>query len=198
MKYTEKKSKVDLNSVMRYLWRPVLLAVALLIANFSIAQVEVKVVFLRGFAGTKGSSNNSVLNIRNFSTMGVSRAYFVQNNPTELFIAQGNDIPGVLRLKFSNNSTVDINGAINWRGPSGNNIEYFGFIPSPSVTPVVVNLVGGGTITLNNTSNYGLFKNSSTLTYADATNVSGNAATGGILDALNSYLSEEKVRGGDI
>ncbi|MEY5034888.1 MAG: hypothetical protein RL447_1266, partial [Bacteroidota bacterium] len=187
-----------LNRIIINLLRPAFVLAAMLFAYASFAQVEVKVVFLRGFVGTKGSSNNSVVNIRNFSTLGVSRAYFVQNNPTEEFVAQGNDIPGILRLKFLDNSIVDINGAINWRGPSGNDIQYFGFIPATTVTPVVVNLPGGGTYTLDNTSNYGLFKNSSTLSYADASDVSGNAATNGLLEALNAYLLEQKVKGGDI
>ena len=45
------------------------------------------------------------------------------------------------------------------------------------------------TYTLDDSSNYGLRFNTSTKTYANASNASGNAAMTGVLDALNAYLA---------
>lgn len=166
--------------------------------NYAFSQAEVRVSFSRGFIGTRGTSSNSALDIKTFPTLGVTRAYFVQNSSTGLFTAQGNDIPGIVRLVLTSGSTVDINGAINWRGPSGNQIQYFGFIPAPSISPVTLNLPGGGTYTISATSNFGLLQNGSSLTFTDNTDITGNAATNGILEALNSYLITQRVNGGTI
>lgn len=163
-----------------------------------IAQTQIMVSFSRGSIGTIGNNSNTAINPRTFATLGVTRAYFIQNSTSGLFTAQGNDIPGTVRLILTSGSSVDVNGAINWRGPSGNDIQYFGFIPIPNLTPIALNLPSGGTYVINGTSNFALLKNGSSFTLSDNVTIDGNAATNGILDALNSYLTSQRVNGGTI
>ena len=76
----------------------VLVLLFLTIAANAFAQTEIRVSFSRGFIGVKGTSTNSALNIKTFPTLGVTRAYFVQNSTTGRFVSQGNDIPGIVRF----------------------------------------------------------------------------------------------------
>ena len=170
--------KLQINHLIKSLLTIILAITLTIVSN---AQSQVMVSFSRGSIGTIGNNSNTSLNPLTFPTLGVTRAYFVQNSTTGLFTAQGNDIPGTVRLMLTSGSSVDINGAINWRGPSGN-IEYFGFIPDPAITPVTLNLPSGGTFVITGTSNFALLKNGSTFTLNDNTTLTGNAATTGILD----------------
>jgi hypothetical protein len=151
--------------------------------------------FPQGFVGTLGSNTGQANAIKNFATLGVTTAYFIQNSDTGAFGGtQGNDLSGTLRLVLNSGQIVNIRGAINWRITQGSTLHYFGFVPAPGSSQ---NIVYGNnqTHTLNDVSNYGLRKIGSTVSYADGTNVSGNAATSGLVTFLNDYLTVIRASG---
>ena len=158
---------------------------------------SVSVPFPEGFIGTVGTSKSKADSIQTFTTLDIDRATFSQNSTTGLFTAQGNDIPGTLRLVLDNGTTVDIPGAINWRDTNGSTLNAFGFIPDPAAASQTITYGTNGqlSLTLNSSSNYGLRLLGSSVTYVDGTNISGNAATNGLLDALNNYLTTVQANG---
>ena len=121
--------------------------------------------------------------------MGWSNVQFVQNSPTGVFVAQGNDIIGSVLITDSNGTKHTINGFVKWRTPSGNSPSTLVFSPSQSVTLATNSANGSATYTLDDTKYIGLTFNGSTITIANDGSVSGNAATNGLLDALNAYLA---------
>ncbi len=150
---------------------------------------QVSVPFPEGFIGTRGSNSGQADGIVNFSTLGITKASFFQNSTTGTFGGtQGNDLSGGLRLTLSSGEVITINGAINWRITSGQTLYVFGFIPDPA-TPVRTINYAGGTFDIDGTSNFGLEKVGAVYSAADNSNVSGNAATSGLLDSLNTYLA---------
>lgn len=157
--------------------------------GYPVEFAQVSVPFTKGFIGTVGSSNNAANNIKTFATLGITRASFFQNSSGTTFTAQGNDIPGGVRLQLSSGQVIEIEGAINWRHTAGSTLYSFGFIPSQTTAPVSITYGAGSTYTISNTSNFGLELIGAAYTYADNTNIGGNAATNGLLDALNAYLS---------
>ena len=155
----------------------------------------VSVPFSSGFIGTEGQNPQKADNIKIFSTLDVDRADFFQNSSSNQFELQGNDISGSVRLLLQGGSEVVIDGAIVWRDSQGATLHAFGFIPAPDTDTSFT--YGGGTTQLlqgsNQSvtpSNVGLQLVGSTETYADGQNISGNAATSGLLDALNTYLQQ--------
>ncbi|TNC43198.1 cadherin repeat domain-containing protein, partial [Rubellimicrobium rubrum] len=158
---------------------------------------SVSVPFPEGFIGTVGSSNNSATNIRIFSTLEIDRATFTQPSSTGQFTAQGNDIPGTLRLLLDDGTVIDVPGAINWRDTQGSTLHAFGFIPDPANPARTISYGSSNqfSMTLGSTSNYGLRIIGSSQTYSDGSSVSGNAATNGLLNALNSYLATVQASG---
>ncbi len=159
--------------------------------------VEVSVSFPTGFIGTIGNNTQDATNIKTFTTLGITRASFVQSTSTGRFEIpsgyQGNDIPGIIRLQLSSGSTVDIQGSIVWRETANGNVRLFGAVPAQNITPVTINYGANSTYTINSTSNIGLNKIASTLTFSDGGSVSGNAASG-VLDDLNAYLDAPKIQ----
>lgn len=157
--------------------------------SYSVEFAQLSVPFPQGFIGTVGSSNNAANNIRTFATLGITKASFFQNSSGASFIAQGNDIPGGVRLQLSSGQVLEVNGTINWRHTQGSTLYAFGFIPSPTITPISFSYGAGQTFTINSSSNFGLKLIGAAYSYTDTENISGNAATNGLLDALNSYLA---------
>ena len=149
---------------------------------------ELSVPFSLGFIARQGTNSNQANNLQTFTTLGIEYASFFQDSTTGLFTAQGNDIPGGLRLQFTDGTVVTVTGAINWRHTQGSTLYSFGFIPSLTAPTQTLSLPGGGTYTIDSSSNYGLELIGATYNYVTGTNLSGNAATSGLLDALNSYL----------
>ncbi|MGL4235802.1 hypothetical protein [Tabrizicola sp.] len=125
----------------------------------------------------------------------MASTYFIQNSTTGAFGGtQGNDLSGTLRLVLNSGQTIDIPGAINWRISQGATPHYFGFIPAPGPSYTIV-YGSNQTYTLNSSSNYGLRKIGSTVSYADGSNASGNAATSGLVALLNDYLTVVRATG---
>ncbi|MFZ8837239.1 MAG: cadherin domain-containing protein, partial [Flavobacteriales bacterium] len=163
---------------------------ALILALASSAQNYLSVPFNSGFIGRVGNNSGQADTVLNFSTLGLSNAYFIQNSSVGTFEIQGNDISGTIRLVSNSGSVLDVDGAIVWRENSGQTILLFGFIPSSSVPQVDLASIGTGVNYIIDTeSNYGLIPNGGTYTVADSSSVNGNAATNGLLDALNTYLA---------
>lgn len=152
--------------------------------------------FPQGFVGTRGANSGQANAIRNFATLGVSKASFIQTSDSGAFGGtQGNDLSGTLRLVFNSGRIIDVPGAVNWRITQGSTLHYFGFIPAPGVATHVITYGSNQQYTLNANSNYGLRKIGSPQSYADGTNVSGNAATSGLVALLNHYLTVVTANG---
>ena len=155
------------------------------------AQNTISVPFSNGFVGIIGNNSQNADNVQNLSTLGLSSAFFIQNSSTTSFEIQGNDIAGAVRLISNSGQFLEVEGAIVWRvTSSGNALEILGFIPASTTPSVNLTTIGGNDYVLDASSNFGLRINSSTYTITDGTAISGNAATSGLLDALNSYLAE--------
>ncbi|MFZ9687836.1 MAG: hypothetical protein ACO3AW_07680, partial [Chitinophagaceae bacterium] len=175
------------------------LCAILLFTTHSNAQIEAKVSFTNGFIGRQGTNPQKALTVQTFSTLGISKAYFIQNTASGRFELQGNDLFGTVRLVYTNNTTKDISGGIVWRETTGSTVRLIGFIPSSSITSFSISKPAGGTYTVDNGSNVGLKINGSTLTFSDGNNIDGNAATvRTLLDDLNTYLDQLAINGGTI
>ncbi|MBB3711685.1 hypothetical protein FHS00_001256 [Limimaricola variabilis] len=162
----------------------------------------VSVPFPEGFIGDVGTSKNKTDNIKNFSTLDVDVAYFRQVSDTGIYTAQGNDIPGVMRIITTSGEVIDVEGAINWRETAKNQLHHFGFIPSPGSPSYTLTYSGGTYVLRSETdtdkgSNYGLRTVGSDLVHADGADVSGNAANG-LLDDLNAYLQDVRANSAKI
>ena len=168
------------------------LAVIVIYVMFALRAAHAEIIsvpFTAGFAGAIGSNSGQANAIKNFATLGIVKASFMQTTTSGQFGGtQGNDLSGTLRLVFTNGQTVDIPGAVNWRITQGATLHYFGFIPAPGVAPYVITYGSNQQYTLNASSNYGLRKIGSTQSFADGANVSGNASVSGLVSALNTYL----------
>ena len=153
------------------------------------AQNTLSVPFTNGFVGTVGNNSGKADNIQSFSTLGLTKVDFVQNSSGAVFEIQGNDIPGLVRFVSTAGQSLDIEGAIVWRVNSGSTIEIFGFIPATTTSAVNLNTIGASNYVLDASSNIGMRPNGGTFAIVDGDNISGNAASAGLLDALNDYLA---------
>ena len=152
--------------------------------------VEISVPFSNGFIGVVGSNSQTANTIKTFSTLGISKAFFVQQSSTGSFQLQGNDIPGTIRLQLTSGRIIEFAGAIVWRQTNGSTVQSFGIIPSNSISPITFSYGGSSTYTINTLSNLGFNKIDQPLNYVDNTSETGNAATGAnLLDDLNAYLT---------
>ncbi len=149
------------------------------------AQYNLSVSFNDGFVGDNVANNKSTSSTT-LTAKGWSLAQFTQNSTASIFTAQGNDIIGNVVLKDASGVMHTIPGFVKWRAPSGS-VTTLVFSPDVSVSETLA-ITGGGTYTINSTKYIGLTFNGNTLTISGG-EVTGNAATNGLLDALNSYLA---------
>ncbi len=150
------------------------------------AQFNLSVSFNDGFVGDN-TANNKSTNATLLSSRGWTLAQFTQNSSASIFTAQGNDIIGNVVLKDFGGTIHTIPGFIKWRSPSGNNPNTLVFSPDPSYSQAL-SVSGGGTYTINSTKYIGLTFNGNSVPLVSGV-VDGNAATQGLLDALNNYLA---------
>ena len=157
---------------------------------------EVSLSFRIGYIGTVGQNTGKADNIKTFTTLGIARVSFIQNdaNGDGKFGdagTQGNDLAGTIKFYLNSGQTFSVPGALNWREGT---TEVYGIIFDAGVNQSFIygnNLtftVRGGT-TNGTSSNLGLRLYASTVTFTDGENRSGNAATSGLLAALNDELS---------
>ena len=161
-------------------------ALLLIISFNSFGQYNLSVSFNDGFVGDN-TANNSSTNAALLTAKGWSLAQFTQNSTASIFTAQGNDIIGNVVLKDANGTIFTIPGFVKWRSPSGNSPNTLIFSPDVTVSQTLA-VTGGGTYTINSTKYIGLTFNGSSVPLSGGV-VNGNAATNGLLDALNAYLA---------
>jgi len=147
------------------------------------SQNNLSVPFSSGFVGDV-TGNNSAGNCLYMSSLGWSNIYFTQTTSSTVFVAQGNDIIGNIVITDAAGVVHTISGYIKWRAPSGSPTC---LVFSPSSTATLAKS-SGGTYSVNSGKYLGLIFNGQSLTFSGS-NVSGNAATNGLLDVLNSYLA---------
>ena len=156
------------------------------------SQYELSVPFTAGFIGAKGSNDAQANVIKTFTTLGISKAFFMQNSSSATaFDVVSTNVLGTLRLQLNSGQLIDIPGSIKWKN-SGGTTNYLGFIPSASFSSVSFSygagltfIIYGGTTT---TSNIGLgLIGKSTSDFVDGSNVSGNSS--GFAADINSYLT---------
>ena len=155
----------------------------------------VSLTFSKGYLGTQGSNTNKADAIDNLSSVGIARVSFRQPQSTTQFGGtQGNDLSGYLDFYMQDGTKYSIQGALNWREiSSGSTIEVFGFIFATGVNQILLNnglpvyqIFGGSDAGVSST--LGLKAYASSFVFIDGENRSGNAATNGLLDALNAEL----------
>ena len=171
----------------------------------------ISVNFEEGFIGIRGNNAQDISSIKNFTTVGISYAAFYQldedlDGQFDEIAAQGNDISGRIKFVLDDGSIIDEEAAIVWRlvqnlgAPLGNTIVGFGVLLSLNDDPV--QLID--TISYNVTETLDLYSGnikseSSNVVLIvpgygysaadDSSPAGGNAASTGLLSALNSYLT---------
>jgi hypothetical protein len=171
---------------------------AILLPYFISAQTNLAVNFTDGFIGTRGNNSQDANDILIFSTLGITYAQFYQSDSDGdgLFSVQGNDIPGRIKIVLDDGTVIDYAASVTWR--DSNNNYVFGILFSSSDDPAVnfnSIMYSTGTIQLysgnikNVSSNLGLIVSGTGFSIADGSSINGNAATNGVLNALNSYYS---------
>lgn len=175
---------------------------SLLLSDASLQQMDfvladLSVYFTSGYLGTQGTNTNQANDIKTFSWLGIEKIAFVQSDTDNdgLFDAstQGNDIPGTIKIYLTNGTVKSLSASLNWRETTGNKIEVLGFIFGSTVSETLTNgantftITGGSTA--NSSSTLGLKTYLSNFTFTLDEDRSGNAATNGLLDALNDELT---------
>ncbi len=164
----------------------------LLLTTQLLAQNTISVPFGNGFVGDVAGNNSSSNSyyLTGGSGLGWSNIQFAQSTSSNIFVAQGNDIPGMVKITDYNGTEFSINGFIKWRTPSGGSPSTMVFQPSPGSYVLATNGFNGSSqYTITENKYIGLTKLGQTLTISPVPGtVSGNAATTGLLDALNAVL----------
>jgi hypothetical protein len=146
------------------------------------------VPFNNGFIGNN-TANNACSNSVYLSSLGWSNIQFSQNSSATTFVSQGNDIIGFVLITDHNGVEHSIPGFIKWRAPN-NPVTSLVFAPSAgsSITLATNGSNGSASYTISSSKYIGLIFNNQTLNIPANGTVSGNAATQGLLDQLNTYL----------
>ncbi|POY37217.1 hypothetical protein C3L50_14405, partial [Flavobacterium alvei] len=172
-----------------------LLMLGVLLFSSEIKAQGVSLTFSSGYLGTQKSATQNTSSIKNLSSVGIARVSFRQPQSTGQFGGtQGNDLSGILDVIMQDGTKYSLAGALNFRETTGSKVEVFGFIFDVNVNQTLYNnsiakytIIGGS---VGNTStSLGLKAYASTFTFSDGTDRSGNAATNGLLDALNAELA---------
>ncbi|MBA5637911.1 hypothetical protein H3H37_12685 [Duganella sp. LX20W] len=155
----------------------------------------VSVSFANGFVGDY-SKNNEAINSQYMSALGWSKLQFAQTTDNGQFGGtQGNDYSGQIIVTDALGVVHTIDGVINWRAPSGA-VSTMVFYATGSGQTLAT--AGGGTYTIDPFTEQngdphtflGLTFNGATLSISGG-DVTGNAATSGLLSTLNTYLAAQ-------
>ena len=160
------------------------------------AQNLITVPFNNGFVGNNTANNvsSNSFYLSGASGLGWTNVQFAQNSTSNIFVAQGNDIIGMVLITDNNGVEHTINGFVKWRAPSGS-VTTICFQPQTgtNLTLATNGYNGSSTYNITDTKYIGLTFNGQTLTIPQSGNgageVTGNAATAGLLDLLNNYLA---------
>lgn len=157
---------------------------ATLQAEFA-ATSDLTLVFEDGAIGTIGRNPQKNNNVQLFSTLGIERIIFVQDDSDSngefgqqaSAIVQGNDIPGTVKITTDNGNTYSISGAVVWNDKVGGNPVSFGILLAEDKTIVsstgTTNLISGDTN--NSSSNISINAVGASPGYSDGDNISGSA-----------------------
>ena len=159
------------------------------------AQNIISVPFTNGFIGTQGTSSNKSVSILTFTTLEIARILFIQNSPSGVFVSQGNDVIGTVRIVRTNGATVDIPAVANWRVTTGGAVDLIGFLPQPTSPVRLAYGVSGQFIDITDgVSNLGGYLVGYSGSFpTDGGTVNGNAAP--VVGDLNAYLNGSRPAG---
>ena len=121
-----------------------------------------------------------------FSTLNITEAIISDETDDGTFGGtQGNDYDVTLTLRYSNGTVKSFNASVNWRDTQGKTLYGIGLTTLGSADD------GSSYSLTNNTYSKTYILEASNSAYADGGGLlgSGNAATTGLLDALNSYAN---------
>ena len=120
------KRKKGIESIQVFL-KQITMATALLFFTAVFSQtVEISVPFSEGFIGVQGNNAQDARNITSFTTLGINKAFFVQQSSNGQFQLQGNDISGTIRLQLTSGRIIEFPGAIVWRETAQGQVRLFG------------------------------------------------------------------------
>lgn len=156
----------------------------------------VSVSFSNGFVGNATKNNESSASSY-LTALGWSNFQFQQATTTGQFGgSQGNDLSGTLLITDAAGVQHRIDGVINWRAPSGA-VSTIVFYATGNTNRVLATNSGTYTIDPNTEANgdphtfIGMTFNGQALAISNDGKVTGNAATSGLLAALNTYLAAQ-------
>jgi len=155
-------------------------------------QTRVSVGFEYGIIGESTNSAHQPERGVLLSTLGISQVVISQlSNNGQFGGTQGNDYDVDVTILFTNGTTATFPAAVNWRDTSGSTVRGIGLIrPIGSAADGSGYTPRGGYYT-----SYLLRFVNQTVTYSETAagvkipEVSGNAATRGLLNALNAYAT---------
>ena len=176
---------------MKTLLNLIILLLLILPSEDYVAQYQLSVPFNSGFVGDNTAQNVSSNSVY-MSSLGWSNIQFAQNSTATTFVSQGNDIVGFVLITDNNGVEHTIPGYVKWRAPSGS-VTSLVFAPSATAVLATNGSNGSSTYTISTSKYLGLIFNGQTLTIpssgSNTGKVSGNTATTGLLDQLNTYLA---------
>ena len=122
-------------------------------------------------------------NLIAFSSLGIIGATITQDSDDGAFGgSQGNDYAVGVTFRYSDGSAKTFNAAVNWRDTQGSTLIGIGLTVASPVDD-------GSSYSLTPGSSKTYVLRADGNSYADGDSVSGNAATNGLLTALNSYVT---------
>ena len=140
--------------------------------------------FSNGAIGEYTNAAHKADTLLSFSTLNITEAIITQESDDGSFGGtQGNDYDVTLTLRYSNGTSYSFDASVNWRDTQGSTLKGIGLIVSSSS----IDDGSGYTLSAGHDKTYILATQG--FSYSDGSTVSGNAATNGLLDALNLYVS---------
>ncbi|MFM8278867.1 MAG: invasin domain 3-containing protein, partial [Candidatus Limnocylindrus sp.] len=171
-----------------------LLASLLSLAGIALAaNTTVYAGFTRGVVGEYSNNAHQPESLKTFTTLGINSVLISQSTDNGAFGgsggSQGNDYSVNVTMEFTDKRRVSFAAAVNWRDTQGSTLHGIGLT-------VAAGFSEDGTTFVTRSGyerTYLLQVVGSTRTYVDTATgskgnvITGNAATNGLLDALNSY-----------
>ena len=94
-----------------------------LLFSFTVVESQnlISVPFTNGFVGDNTANNvsSNSFYLSGATGLGWTNIQFAQNSSSNIFVAQGNDIIGMVLITDNNGIEHTVNGFVKWRAPSG-------------------------------------------------------------------------------
>lgn len=174
------------------------LVFATLATSATAQQSRVSVGFEAGFVAEYQNQAHAPTHAQTFATLGIDSVVISQLTDNGQFGGtQGNDYVVDVTFLNNNGSSSSFTAAVNWRDTQGSAVYAIGLIGSDAAGNPVANPADGSGYVLSSglAKSYAFQLIGTPRSYQDTPvgvqepNVSGNAATSGLLDALNDYLN---------